>query len=207
MADIVFPTTREVQPNSFTLGVKRFDLTFESALSGHTEARILAPARWTVSMSFPPRRFRQADNLTALIDSLEGKVNTLRLYPCHRPIPLGTYRGAPVAVGITPAGASTLTMVDVTQGTATLVAGDFVGVHQGTVNEQLLRITEASMAVAGQITITFANRLRTELPAASAVTMTYPRARFKLTGNESTVNYEPMIASGFSLDLIESIGL
>lgn len=201
MSVITMPATLRVSKQDF--GVRRFDLSFESGDTGATQTAVLAPPRWTCALGSPEQiQPHQAAQWRAMVLALDGRVNQLAMHFRASPQPLGTARGEWLAVATAAAGATTLV---VSAPGGTLLAGDWIGVHQAGTARQMLHVQADTAVVGGQMQITFKPALRTSVPAGSAVVWDRPTALMRQTGNTSGwVDHPGRYQGNFSLDLMES---
>lgn len=183
------------------------DVTFRGPF-GVQSANQIAPL-WKVSLVFDLLDQVNAGAYQALIMSLEGGKNQLALPNVGRPVPLGTFTGASgttTMTGAVSAGAYTFTMTNSSYPTKTLVAGDMIGIINGSASntKQLVMVTTtATSNGSGVITVTVNPQVRNDIASGSTVTLQSPTALFRVQGNSSGWTYEKTTVDSISLDLLE----
>ena len=186
-------------PASFSLAPKVNQRVFAAPFGGSEQVIDLLNDRWLMSVQLPPMTHARAADAEAFFASLRGAGNTVALYHFKRPQPRGTARGTMLLNGAVSQGASQLVIDGISPGTGTLLAGDMLGV-----GGLLLQVAADATAVAGAITVTLANRVRTALADNAPVTWQQPTAPFRLAASP-LVQYLPGLATVGSVDFAEAI--
>lgn len=197
--------------NSFRVRTARWeryeqDVTFRGPFGVQTAT--LMPALWKVSLNFDLLDEKEAGAYQALVLGMEGAKNQLALYNHGRPTPRGTFlgvTGTTTMSGAVTVGAYTISFTNSTYANKTLLAGDFIGIQEGSLSntKQLVMVTSNFTADAtGKITVNIMPPARNAISIGSAVTLQYPTALFRLQGPVGW-NYEQNTVDGLSLDLLE----
>lgn len=204
MAILTLPAT--VRVVRLEWGQRRNDLEFNGGDAGGTQARILAPPRWTAGIVCP-EAISQSDAALwrSLILRLNGRVHQLALHDLGNPVPRGTLRGALTLNAQAVAGSTVLSIAGgLAQAGFTLLEGDWIGVGGGS-TVQLVSVASNVVANAsGVISVTISQPMRYTQAAASVVVWDKPTALFRTTSTDSRWVHDRAIRSGYSLDLIES---
>lgn len=201
---ITLPADLKVTAQSF--GQRRFDIAFGNGDTGASQVAVLAPPRWLCSISSEERLSReQAAEWRAMVLSLQGRVNKLALYDLLNPAPAGTVRGTLTANADAAAGATSLAInAGSGQNGYTFNKGDWIGVHQGTDNRQLLHINAMATVSGGVVTVQFSAPLRVAVASGASVGWDKPTALFRCLSDTNEWMSREISQGGFSLDLMES---
>lgn len=176
-----------------------FDVQFNVFRNGSIVTYGLPGGRWTAVIGFEPEvESMQRPKIEALIMSLEGGANRLRMHHHARPIPNGTMRGTPTAQFAATTGAKQVQMTGVN---GTLNRGDIIGILG-----QMIYITTDATPSGGNMTVDISPPLRNALTPGTAVTWNKPTADF--IPKSSTAGPFPyrqaQVRPGFSIELIEA---
>lgn len=168
---------------------------------GSEQAVDMLNDRWMAYITLPIEKFADAAKVEAFLASFRGQVNWVDLWHFARPTPQGTIAGAPTVSGAHAQGASSLIVqtVPAVPG-ATVKSGDMLGAG----GLLLMASADATANGSGVITVPLVNRLRTALSAGAAITITQPKAPFRLL-QHSGVEYSRGITGEVSLTMGEKI--
>lgn len=204
MAIITIPTTLALGAGC-EIGEVRSDSIDGSDASQIEQARVHGPPRWTMMLTSPPNTFGAgAEQWASLRTRLLGSINVLAAPPVPRVEPRGTMRGTMTLQSAAAAGASSMTIMSVGQGAATLLDGDWLQVGTGLGTSQLVRVNADAVATTGVITVTFDHVLRTAYPAGTAVTWSRPVGYWRRADTETRWSYtNRRIGGGQTMDLVE----
>jgi hypothetical protein len=187
-------------------GQKRFDMRFQSGDSGGGQSRILAPPRWSTSISAQAElnAFNSALWRT-LILSLDGQVNQLAVYDIINAAPQGTLRGALTLSAAANAGDTSISVTGGAPAAAkTLKAGDWLGIGAGLTRQLLSVAADVTFDGAGSASVPIKPSVRFAQASASAVVWDKPTALFRVTSDTNTWEARSINQGGYSLDLLES---
>ena len=187
-------------------GQKRFDMRFQNGDSGAGQSRILAPSRWTTSLS-SQAELNQANSAIwrSLILDLQGQINQLAVYDIINAAPQGTMRGTLTLAAQATAGATGLTISGgVGQAGTTLKRGDWIGIGSGSTRQLLSVSADAVADASGVIYPYVAQPVRWTQASGSGVTWDKPTALFRTTSDNNSWTAQSINQGGYSLDLIES---
>lgn len=183
-------------------GQRRFDNTSRS-LFGAQAIEAGAPL-WTAEFDIMPLIESQAGLWKATLLKLRGQTNRMELWDVRRPAPLGTMRGGMVLADAVAQGDETATITAGSgQAGKTLLAGDMLQLGTGETQQVIMLTDNATADVNGEIVITFQAPVRNAFAAGEAVIWDRPKALFRRTDPDSQWNYEPRVARGFAMTLIE----
>ena len=201
MSVIVIPTGLLVHSLSF--GQRDYSLNFQAGDTGSAQSRVLAPPRWTCSMSCNQSLSQAAaGQWSSMVLQLRGMVNQLEVYDIAAPIPRGTMTGLPVLAANVAVNATTF-VITTTPG-ATLLLGDKLQVGAGQ-TRQLLQVVAAAVAdAAGACTVITEPPLRYAQLAGSAVVTTKPSCLMRRVDTTTQWTSVAAAAGNFNLNLIES---
>lgn len=199
MSVITFPSTLKV--DSATWGQTRLDLTYSSAFG--SQSIEVSPPLWSVKISSPAMFESDSGAWQALIISLKGRTNQLELWNHGRSYPRGTMRGTMTFNGGHAQGATTLSIVASGEVSKTLVAGDFLGFGTGTTQQIVMVTADATSNGSGVISVTVQPPLRNAHLTGASVAWDKPKALFRRSESVASWDYDTILASGFTLDLIE----
>lgn len=200
MAIINFPTTLRVA--QMTWGINRQDVVYRG-LFGSQAMGGGAPL-WSAALTFDLLQESESGAYQSLVMTLEGMKNNLALHNIGRPEPLGTLRGTRTINGAVVVGATSMSV----NGTAsaTLKAGDFLGVGTGHLR-QVLMVTGDVTFAGSTATVQFMPALRSGWPDLEPLTWDKPTALFRQQAKENTWAYSTVTVSSLSLDLLEDYRL
>lgn len=201
MAVVALPNALKI--SEFALGVINYELEESSGNTGTTRARIIAPPRWAAHVvSNPDMDLAEASRWETLMLQLRGS-NVLALYDIVRQAPRGTLRGAPTLTTSLAVGDEVATFGSAA---GTLFQGDWIQIGTGFGTSQLVKLTANATAVAGSITVNFANPIRKAISSGAALVWDKPVCYYRRTSRQATLGtYTVNIAAqgGFSMDLVE----
>jgi len=140
--------------------------TFDSALSGTQQTRILSGSLWEAEYSLPAMARTNWQIWTSFFDRLNGKANTFNAICADNKNTLGTSTGTPLVNGASQTGTSIITD-GWTASTLVLKAGDYISIES-----ELKRVTQdVTSDGGGNATINFVPKIRvTPLDNASVIT-------------------------------------
>jgi hypothetical protein len=199
MSVITYPVAtspRVFTPRSFTAALQTTQRVHASPFGGSEQAVDLLNDRWLFSLELAPRTHDEAAQIEAFIGAMRGATNTTELHHFARPAPRGTISGTVTAQDAAQ-GASSI-VLNATTG-HTFKAGDLFGV-----SGLLLQVAADCTAASGAITVPLVNRLRSAIVAGAAVTLSQPKASFRLM-SAPRVQYVGGYAEGTALDFAEVI--
>jgi len=162
----------------------------------------IAEPWWTARLTFGSVNEFSADELYALVMSLEGQKNQLALWNMARPAPLGSMRGSPVLSGAILAG---VTVLPITGGTAngSLRAGDMLGIGSGLTQQVCMVQAPITLNGSGAGAVQVLPAIRNPFTISTAVVYDKPKVLFRRVDNKVEWTYTTINVSGFALDLIE----
>lgn len=187
------------RPRSCQLNLSTNQRVNAAPFGGSEQAIDLLNDRWLLTCELPADRLDAAAWREAFIGSLRGQVNTVNLWHFTRPVPAGTGRGTLTLAANAAQGAASIMVTGCYPATGTLLAGDMLGL-----GGLLLMVAADCTAVAGNLTVPLANRLRSAQTAGAAVSWSKPTAPFRLLST-SGVLYEPGVANPTSFDFGEAV--
>lgn len=199
MSVITFPTT--LYASRLTWAQTRLDLSFTSIFGSQSVE--INPPLWEASLESDQLFEADTGAWQALLLKLRGQTNQLSLWNLARPAPLGTMRGTMTLNTAAAQGDVVLSIIEVTQATKTLKAGDLLGLGSGITQQVVMVMTDATANGSGIISVTVEPPLRNAHLIAAAVTWDKPTVLFRRKQSQATWDYEATFARGFSLDLIE----
>lgn len=202
MSVITMTQAMASQITRMSWGQRRFDVTSRSPF-GAQVIESGAPL-WSAEFEIKPLLESETGLWKATFLKIAGQTNQLELWDVRRPVPLGTMRGTMVLDAAAEQGDTSLTIAtDAGQASKTLLQGDLLQLGTG-VTQQVIMLTENATAdVNGDIVITFQSPLRNDFDAGSSVVWDKPKALFRRTEPNTNWNYEPFIARGFAMTLME----
>jgi hypothetical protein len=207
MSIITWPSN--LVPGAITgWGQRRYDLTYESDITGARQDILLGPPRWVLSVQQPEvLNLEDAGEWHALLVKLRGRVNHLLAWDFGRPVPLGSMRGTMALGAQANSGATQLQIItNATQASKTLLPGDKLQLGTGLGTSQLVMVVDTATANgSGAITVNIEPALRMVFPVSTAVTWDKASAYFKVETASNSWRYGVggLFASGVTLDLIE----
>lgn len=199
---------------------RRQALRFRSAF-GSQSVEPSSPI-WEATLERGPMIESEAGPWMAFLMRIAGGTNQVAVWNKARPVPRGTMRGSMVLSAAAAAGATTLKISGGTdQIGATLVEGDFLGIGDGLTQQVVMTVGDAEsdsetrslsldfttqtygVGYPGEITVSIQPPLRNAFAAGTVVTWNMPKALFRVQSDVLGWDYENVIASGFSLELLE----
>lgn len=204
MAIITLPTDLKISRQIW--GQKRYDVSFQNGDTGAGQSRILAPPRWITNIVSP-----QAMQITpsaawrAMILDLKGRINQLAVHNINTPAPAGTLRGSLTLTAAAAQYVSTFTLTGgATQAFKTLLRGDWIGLGAGSQSQLVSVSADAIADASGVMTVSIAQPLRYTQASGATVIWDKPTALFRVTGDASQWESQPLYQGGYSLDMLES---
>lgn len=187
-------------------GQQRADLEFGDGDAGVSQARVLGPPRWMVSLGAPDHLLEdQAALWRDTIFSLEGRIHQLAVPYLELQAPRGTMRGTLTLASTAAYGDRTLSITGgAGQAGATLLQGDFIGVGSGATRQLISVAADATANGSGVISVTVRQAMRWAQSSGSAVEWNKPTALFRQRNSSSSWSFERRQRSGYGLDLVES---
>lgn len=204
MAIITMPTGLQIVRQSW--GQKRFDLRFQNGDSGAGQSRILAPPRWTTSIS-SQAELNQANSAIwrAMILDLQGQLNQLAVYDIINSAPQGTMRGTLTLTSQATAGATGLSLSGgATQAGKTLLRGDWLGIGSGSTRQLVSVAADVTADGGGNASFSIGQPVRVTQAFGTSVIWDKPTALFRLTTDANTWEARSINQGSYSLDLMES---
>ena len=192
----------------YAFGQRRFDVAEMSDSTGATQARLLGPPRWTLSMAAPNIGLSEADAAVweTMILSLRGGVNFLSAWDIVKNAPRGTCRGTMTLSGAHAQGATTVLIAVTGQSGLTLVPGDWLQIGSGTTG-QLVKVMAGGTAGAATISVVVEPPIRPAAGYAGGTAVTWDKAlgHYKLVSPAAQWNWVPGMntVAGFAIDLVE----
>lgn len=199
MSAIVFPSNLLVK--QLTWSQTRLDMAFTS-IFGSQSVEVAGPL-WDVSLSSNLMNESDSGGWQALLMQLRGQTNQLLLWNIGRPTPLGTMRGTMTLNTAAVQGAAVLSIIEATQATKTLKAGDMLGIGSGITQQVVMVMADATASGGGVISVTVEPPLRNAHLITATVTWDKPKAYFRRKQSTASWDYETVNTSGFTLELIE----
>lgn len=154
-----------------------------AVVSGYPKTRELAGTRWACAFTLSAGTWRQRARQAALLESLQGGANRLRLWHLARPRPYGTITGSPVVQAAAGAGAKTIVLQTAAPGES-VEAGDMLGLGAG---GPLVRVAATARSDSSSIlTLTLTHGLWADVAINAPVFVIRPTALFIPTGELRT---------------------
>jgi hypothetical protein len=191
MSVIVFPSSLKVE--SSTWSQTRLDLAFDSVFG--SQGVEVSPPLWDVVISSPEMLEQESGEWQALLMKLRGQTNQLELWNHGRSTPRGTMRGTMTLNIAAAQGDVVLSIIAATEATKTLKAGDLLGIGSASTKQVVMIMADATADGTGVISV--------DVEPPAAVTWNKPTILFRRKQSQATWDYKNVLASGFSLDLIE----
>lgn len=196
MTDFTWPAG--IVPASSSWSLVANTVAFVSPLSGTVQTLGRGGDRWACSVTTPPLTAANRATMRAFVASLRGQAGRV-VMPDHSYTRRGTQSAAVSVNGASQVGSSLI--VDGGTASATLLAGDYIGVD-GYLH---LIVSDATFNGSGQATLSIVPPLRRSPADNATVTVTNPTARFVLTGNTAGWSNQPGGISSFTLEFIEDL--
>lgn len=202
MSVITFPDSLVDKVSRLPWGQQRNDMEFRSIFGA--QALEGSGPLWTAAIEFGDMLESESGAVQALIMQLRGRTNQLALWNLARPAPLGTMRGTMTLSADAAQGATSLSITaGVGQAGKTLLAGDFIGIGSGLTQQVVMVTADATANGSGVISVSIEPPLRNAFASGASVTWDKPKALFRRQSSKSSWDYASVLASGFSLDLLE----
>lgn len=196
MTDLTWPSA--VIPASSAWSLVSNTVTFTSPLSGTVQTLARGGDRWACTVTTPPLNGATRAVMRAFAASLRGNANRV-VMPDHSHTRRGTQSAAVAVNGASQVGSSLV--VDGGTASATLLAGDYIGV-----DGYLHMLTaDATFNGSGQATLSIVPPLRRSPADNATVTVTNPTARFLLTGNTTGWSNQPGGISTLTFEFVEDL--
>ena len=195
MANVVWP--QSLCPRTFSLQLVADVRNYPSTFGGSEIVTDMSSDFWTAFMEIDSRSGSSAAQLEALVNYLQGGINTAEFGHFARTLPNGTIALATLTATDSAKGSYTIRL-NATTG-ATVKTGDLFSV-----GGLLLMCSQDAVASAGVIDIPLVNRLRIAIPANMTANFSAPRIKFRLD-SESSVNQLIGYSAPVSLSFVEDI--
>jgi len=189
--------------NSFSMGQQDFSLSFSAGDSGAQQSRILAPPRWTLTMSSDLTLGPTAAALwRSFLLQLRGKTNQLAVYDIKNQTVRGTMSGVPTLTAAIAVGDTSIPIT--TAAFATLLIGDKFQLGTGA-SRQLFEVVDNATASAGGLaTVTVEPPSRYVQTLGSLVIITQPTCLMRRTDSTTQWSAGAAAEGNFNVGLIES---
>lgn len=189
-----------------SFGKKHFNMEFRSELVGSSQARLLAPPRWTCSLVGEQELLEEASAIwRAFLLSLDGNVNQVEIYDIRNPAPRGTMRGTLTLASGIAVGDTTISVTGgAGQAATTLLKGDWIGVGSGQTRQLFSVKADATANGSGVISLSVTPPARFAQTNGSGVAWDKPTCLMRRTSSETAWEAEGYFTSGFAVDLEES---
>ena len=192
-----------LQVHQFSMGQKDFGLTFQAGDSGATQSRVLAPPRWTLTMSTSQTLGPSAmGQWRAMLLLLRGKTNVLAVYDIKNPVPRGTMAGSPVLSSAVAIGDTAINIT--TTANATLLQGDWIGLGSGNTRQLFQVVASATASSGGAMTVTVEPPSRYVQSSGSAVVWSQPTCLMRRVDSATQWSANANAEGNTSVNLIES---
>lgn len=205
MAVIAIPTGLQV--HQLTLGQRDASLTFSNVDTGSQQTRILAPWRWTATLTLNLSVGQaQMAQWKSMLAQLRGRTNQLAVYDIKNPAPVGTARGTMVlnaSTGALAIGGNTLIISGATPA-GTLKQGDWLGVGSGATRQLFMVSADCVADGSGNITATVEPPSRYVVAAGTAVTWDKPTCLMRRSDTDISWSANASAEGSVTLNLIES---
>lgn len=202
MTTYAWPTGRHFVPATHELRViDNTQRTAESALSGYVQTTGMPGARWGWGIDFAPHTQAQRADVEAYLLRLSGRQHRVQLWDLRNPRPRGTIALTGVTLSASAAQFATSIVLAGCGASATLLAGDWLGLTGG----QLVRVvSDATANGSGVMTVEVRHMLRAAVASGSAVTLDKPAALFvRAEAGIALPRMPGNVEPGMSLDLVE----
>jgi hypothetical protein len=184
-------------------GQLRFDTMERSDSTGDEAARLLAPPRWSQSVTFGEHRtLAESGAIEAFLLQLRGGVNVAAIYDPIRTEPTGGITGTLKLVGDVPAGATSMVLTGADVNALGFDPGDLFTIGSGVGTSHHAKVvadadpsgsggaftwtgftwTSFSWIDANYITVTFEPPTRRAFAQGTAVTIVKPLAYYRMQG-------------------------
>lgn len=206
MSVIAMPTSG-LMVHQFGFGQQDYSLTFSNGDTGAQQTRILAPSRWSCTLTLNLSVGQaQAAIWRTMIMQLRGKTNQLAVYDVKNPTPSGTARGTMIlnsGTGALAVGGTSLIIAGATA-LGTLKQGDWLGVGSGATRQLFSVQADAVADGSGNITVTVEPPSRYAQNAGTSVTWDHPTCLMRRVDSGVSWQANASAEGGISLNLIES---
>jgi hypothetical protein len=199
MTTLAWPTLSRL-PSAQTWTLIANTQVHVSPISGVAQTQRLGGALWATTITYANVLEADAALLQALLVSLEGKAGRVNV-PCFgQRRPRGTISGSPLVKGAVLAGATQISIDNVTPG-QTLLANDLIGIGG--------RIYMCKSAVtadgSGTMAVTVGPATRAAIADNAAVTLIGPTTKMMLVDDRQSWEFAPGRVRTLTLDLIEAL--
>lgn len=185
---MAIPWPEGIRPSNMVWGLKNNNRAFTSVLN-NSQQIVGAPGDyWFCTLNWGVLDRGQERILTATLGQLDGMFGEIML-PAFKRQRTDSI-GVPV-VGLTPPGARTLNVTRMTPGTAFRI-GDYISLA----GEMFEVVTPVIAPASGAVTVAINKRVRSGIPAGTAIEYKKPFAVMRLVNDENSLNVENWAASG-----------
>lgn len=185
-----------IYPSSYTLGYMTNTRVNTSPFTFSTQKLESYGQCWTLKMDFPPLTEDQARLMASFMAKLKGSYGSFYFTPKNAWKGSGT--GTPTLVSIDNDLRTTIT---ISPSNTSFPEGSLVQI-----GEQLVQIQTSVPAQSGNVAnVSVFPRLRSAIPAGTAITYTNPKGKFALTANEQQWTIDRSRHYSFSVEAIEAL--
>lgn len=191
----------ELKPDSESWGIRYNTQTFSSDLNGAEQTRELPGAKWKCTRTYTQREGAAARELQGFLVSLRGKAGRFWVVPSDWQ-PNGSAAGSPVTSTAVSAGVTTFLTNgwDANQAKA-LATGDWFEINGELKKVVSPVVTDGS----GNATVEFGPALRVGVGAGTALRLTEPRCKMKVTADDNEWNVTSPIVYAQDLEMVEAL--
>lgn len=191
--------------HGFNWGQRDYSLNFQAGDNGAQQSRVLAPPRWTCTLSASlVLSAAEAAQWKAFLLQLRGGINQLSVHYLSRPFILGTLAGSPVVASGLPVAVGDTVLHLTTAAGATLLQGDWIGLGSGATRQLFQVVANATADGAGAMAVTVEPPSRYVQAALSAVVWQQPTALFRRVDRDAQWSANSFAEGNFTVNLIES---
>lgn len=177
-----------IRPSNMVWGLKNNNRAFTSVLN-NSQQIVGAPGDyWFCTLTWGVLDRGQERILTATLGQLDGMFGEIMLPAFKRQ--RADSIGSPV-VGLTPSGARTLNVTGMAPGSSFRI-GDYISLAR----EMFEVVAPVTAPASGAVTVPINKRVRTSIPAGTAIEYKKPFAIMRLVSDENSLNVENWMASG-----------
>lgn len=185
-----------IYPSSYTLGYMTNTRVNTSPFTFSTQKLESYGQCWTLKMDFPPLTEDQARLMASFMAKLKGSYGSFYFTPKNAW--KGTGSGTPTLVSIDNDLRTTIT---ISPSNTSFPEGSLVQI-----GEQLVQIQTSVPAQSGNVAnVSVFPRLRSAIPAGTAITYINPKGKFALTANEQQWTIDRSRHYAFSVEAIEAL--
>lgn len=201
MAVIQIPTGLAV--HNFTMGQRDYSLNFQNGDTGGQQTRVLAPPRWTCSMSAALTLGPSQMVLwRTMLLQLRGGINQLCVYDMKNPVAKGTMAGTPVLTSAVAVGATSIPIT--TTAGATMKQGDKLQIGASATRQLVECMADAVADGSGFIVLTVEPPTRYASAGGTTINMTSPSCLMRRVDTAVSWSANAAAEGGVSVNLIES---